>query len=223
MAVPAPWVNPLLPNLADFLSFAIGELSDPGVNLPSATGTATSATSSSLTDTTQTWTAAQWVNCWLADATANVTVPVTSNTTDTASFAPQPSPLAAGDAYVIVQPIVYTALTVALAIVNDALAQATPATYTLAVYNLAMDRLVRFAPDQANQSYFRQLRTQFGLIGTSVGAVASASDQGTSAAIANPDWMRQMTMRDIQTLRTPWGREYMGFVQAWGPYVWGVS
>ncbi len=223
MAVPAPWVNPLLPNLADFLSFAIGELSDPSVNMPFATGTATSATSSSITDTTQTWTAAQWVNCWLADATANVTVPVTGNTTDTVSFAPQTAPISVGDAYVIVQPIVYTALTVALAIVNDALAQATPATYTLAVYNLAMDRLVRFAPDQANQSYFQQLRMQFGLLGTSVGAVASASDQGTSAAIANPDWMRQMTMRDIQTLRTPWGREYMGFAQAWGPYVWGLS
>ena len=223
MAAPAPWVNPLLPNLTDYLSFVIGEISNPSVNLPSAAGAATSVTQSSLTDTTQTWTTNQWANCWLYDSTANVTVPITGNTATTVNFATQTAPLAVGDAYVIMQPIVYTSFTVAMAIVNDALAQATPLTYVLAVYNLAMDRLVRFAPDQENQTYFSGLRTQFGLVGTSVGAVASASDQGTSASIANPEWMRQMTMRDIQTLRTPWGREYMGFAQAWGPFVWGLS
>ena len=223
MAAPAPWVNPLLPNLTDYLSFVIGEISNPSVNLPSAAGAATSVTQSSLTDTTQTWTANQWVNCWLYDSTANVTVPITSNTATTVNFAAQTEPLAIGDAYVIMQPIVYTSFTVAMAIVNDALETATPLTYVLAVYNLAMDRLVRFAPDQQNQTYFSGLRTQFNLVSTSVGAVASASDQGTSASIANPEWMRQMTMRDIQTLRTPWGREYMGFAQAWGPFVWGLS
>ena len=223
MAAPAPWVNPLIPNLTDYLAFVVGELSNPSVNLPYAAGAATSVTASSLTDTAQTWVAGQWVNCWLYDSTANVTVPITGNTTNTVTFATQTAPLNVADAYVIMQPIVYTSFTVAMAIVNDALAQATPATYVLAVYNLAMDRLVRFAPDQQNQTYFSGLRTQFNLVSTSVGAVASASDQGTSASIANPEWMRQMTMRDIQTLRTPWGREYMGFAQAWGPFVWGLS
>ena len=223
MAAPAPWVDPLLPNITDYLSFVLGEISNPSVNLPSAAGAATSVTQSSLTDTTQTWAAGQWVNCWLYASTANVTVPITGNTATTVNFATQTAPLAVGDAYVIIQPIVYTSFTVAVAIVNDALAIATPTTYVLAVYDLAMDRLVRFAPDQPNQTYFSGLRAQFDLVGTSVGAVASASDQGTSASIANPEWMRAMTMRDIQTLRTPWGREYMGFAQAYGPNIWGVS
>lgn len=51
--------------------------------------------------------------------------------------------------------IIPGSLTVALDTVNLTLAQASPQIYTLAVYNLATDRLINFAMDQPNQNFFQ--------------------------------------------------------------------
>lgn len=220
MSTPAPWSNPTTPNLADYFAFVGTQIENLLVNLPFATGTATAGTATTLTDSTQTWATGQWVNYYLDDETAGFVVPVSASTASVLTFATQANAAAADDTYLIVPPIVNTSFQVALSIVNDALSVAGTGTYVLAVYNLALDRLVNYAPDQAGQSYFQRLRAAFHLVSTSVGAVSSASDQGTSASIVNPDWMRNMTMRDIQTLKTPWGREYMGLAQAYGPTVW---
>lgn len=226
MTAPAPWSNPTTPNLADYAAWlATAAFSGVDLNdfLPAASGQVTGGTTTTLVDSTEAWTANEWVNCYVYDANAGITVPVSSNTATALTFAAQPVAPAMGDAYLVVQPIVYTSLTVAQAIVNDTLSSAGTGTYVLAVYNLAADRLLNYAPDQPGQTFFEDLRNTFRLTSISVGAVAGASDQGTSASIVNPEWMRSMTMRDIQTLKTPFGREYMGFAQAYGPNVWALA
>ncbi len=223
MATPAPWSSPTTANLADYFAFVGTQIEDLSVNLPFVASTATGGTLTTLTDTAQVWTPGQWVNSYLDDETAAFVVPISANSAASLTFASQLVSAAAGDTYIVVPPIVYTSFNVALSIVNDALASAGTGTYVLAVYNLAMDRLVNYAPDQSGQTYFAKLRSTFHLTSLSVGAVASASDQGTSASIANPEWMRSMTMRDIETLKTPWGRTYMGFAQAYGPTIWGLT
>lgn len=226
MPAPAPWSNPTTPNLADYAAF-LATVAFPDVDLnsllPAGNGLVTGGTTTTLTDSTESWTTNEWQNCYVYDAVAPITAPIASNTPTELTFAVQPVAPGVGDPYLIVQPIVYTSLLVAQSIVNDALALAGTGTYVLAVYDLATDRLINFAPDQLGQTFFADLRKQFRLTSISLGAVSGASDQGTSASIVNPEWMRTMTIRDIQTLKTPFGRSYMGYAQAYGSTVWALA
>lgn len=111
---------------------------------------------------------------------------------------------------------------VALATVNDALL-VSPMMYVLAVYNLATDRMINFMPDLPDQSYWKDLRGDFGINSISLGVVVSGSDQGTSMSQMNPETFALLTLQDIQTLKTPWGRTYIGIAQAYGPNLWGLS
>lgn len=111
---------------------------------------------------------------------------------------------------------------VALRTVNRALSVAGEL-YNFAVYNLATDRLINWAPDVETQTYFAELRRDFKISRPALGVATSASDQGTSGAALNPEFMRNLTLADLQMLKTPWGREYLSFAQQFGPDVWGLS
>jgi hypothetical protein len=111
---------------------------------------------------------------------------------------------------------------VALKTVNRALAIAGEL-YNIAVYNLATDRLLNWAPDIEGQTYFQDLRRDMKLTRPALGVASSGSDQGTSGAVLNPDFMRALTMADLQTLKTPFGREYMGIAQQFGPDIFGLG
>jgi hypothetical protein len=105
--------------------------------------------------------------------------------------------------------------------------------YALAVYNLAGDRLVNFAQDVPNAPpvkgskppapYFVNLRKQFNLNGFVSGAITSASDETTSASYKVPDWAEKLTVSQLSNLQTPWGRQYLGIAQSYGPTIWGLS
>jgi hypothetical protein len=118
---------------------------------------------------------------------------------------------------------VWTTLRIALEIVNTTLCQASSDVYTWAVYNLAADRLVNYAQDVNGQTFFTEKRRDLNLNTVSVGVVAGSSDQGTASSIMNPEQMQRFTLRDLQTLKTPWGREYMGLAQMYGVSLWGLT
>lgn len=94
--------------------------------------------------------------------------------------------------------------------------------YVLAVYNFAADRLINYAPDVNNQTFFREARESYGIMKPSVGVVAGASDQGTSGSLLNPEFTQHLTLMDLQQMKTPWGRQYMEFAQMMGT-LWGMS
>lgn len=124
------------------------------------------------------------------------------------------------------------AFSVALMIVNPQLAliaspYPSPAPvqtdlYSLAVYNLAGDNLINFAPDQTGRTYFADLRTQFKISNFAAGVVQSASDEGTSSTLAVPDALKALTIGQLQNLKTPYGRQYLSFAQSAGT-LWGLS
>lgn len=97
--------------------------------------------------------------------------------------------------------------------VNPAL-QPTP--YAYAVYNLAADRLINFAPDQEGSNYFAELRKKCNINSFVGGVIQAAGDEGTNQAMVVPEAMRYFTMRDLQTLKTPYGQTYMQFAQSAG-------
>jgi hypothetical protein len=95
--------------------------------------------------------------------------------------------------------------------------------YCFAVYNLATDRLINFAPDVSGQTYFQDQRTKFRIFDVPSGVPSQASDGGTAVGILNPEFMKKLTMGDLQTMKTPWGRHYIAFALAYGPSLWGVT
>jgi hypothetical protein len=103
-----------------------------------------------------------------------------------------------------------------------------PTYYAQAVYNLAGDFLVRYTPDDTaltppNDTYFQTLRTNMNLNAFVPGIIQSSSDQGTSQSFAIPDFIKSMTMGDLQLMQTPWGRNYLNLAQAAGPTIWGLT
>lgn len=105
-----------------------------------------------------------------------------------------------------------------------------PSLYALAVYNLAGDRLVNYAADVDNTPveggdlpYFANLRATYKLNAFVGGVVNSTSDEGTSVGLTVPEAMSGLTFDNLQRMKTPWGREYLGIAQSLGPSVWGLS
>jgi hypothetical protein len=101
-----------------------------------------------------------------------------------------------------------------------------PLIYTLAVYNLALDRLISFSPDQPGQSYFSTLRGAapggYGVSQFTAGVVTAASDVSTSTTLTAPDFMKNLTLMDLSMLKTPFGLFYLQIAQQTGP-LWGLS
>ncbi len=96
------------------------------------------------------------------------------------------------------------------------------ATYATMVYNLGADYVINYAVDQPNQTYFRDLRKSFGIGLFVPGVTGSSSDSGTSQSRVTPEFMKTMTFADLQMLKTPYGRAYLGMAQTQGT-LWGIS
>jgi hypothetical protein len=103
--------------------------------------------------------------------------------------------------------------------------------YTIAVYNLATDRLINFCPDQGtpplpgelDTRYFASTRRDFTINQFVAGVVQTSNDQGTGDGLLVPDFMKGLTLMDLANLNTPYGRQYLALAQQLGPGVWGLS
>lgn len=112
---------------------------------------------------------------------------------------------------------------IALEKVNEVINRASPRIYTLMVYNYAADRLINYAADPDGQCFFQDLRKGFNINSQTMGMIQSSSDQGTSQSLLNPDWMRKMTLTNLEMMKTPYGRTYLGFAQEYGQVIWGLT
>lgn len=216
------FANPNAPNLPDYVSFLYGIVGLDPAQFITFQGQATNGSTTQLFGI-----ASKPFNTTLAgydcvDVTQGVTALIVSNDPTQVTFAPLANPVNVGDQYLIVPDIGPTSLAVALAIVNDQINQASASLYTLAVYNLAADRLITYAPDIPKQSYFKDMRDKLKLTSISVGVPSQASDQGTAIGILNPEQLKFLTLRDLQYMKTPYGREYLGIAQVVGP-IWGLT
>jgi hypothetical protein len=113
--------------------------------------------------------------------------------------------------------------TIAVDTVNDVLNVVNPEIYTLAAYNLGVDRLLNFAQDVEGQTFFATMREKLGLLGFAAGLVSSSSDQSSSQSLEVVEGAKRMTFTDLQLARTIWGRTYLGFAQQYGSTIWGLT
>jgi hypothetical protein len=95
--------------------------------------------------------------------------------------------------------------------------------YTLAVYNFAADRLLNFALDTPGECYFRDVRASLGINSFQPGLLTSSADQGTSQSFQVIESAKNMTITDLQMMKTPYGRVYLDFAQSYGSNVWGLT
>lgn len=121
---------------------------------------------------------------------------------------------------------------VAIATVNHQLMRVPGPQYMLAVYNLAADQLINWCPDvtptvpypdaSSQVGFFAWAREKFDVTAFAAGVVQSAADESTSETLATPDALKNLTLGQLQNLKTPWGRQYLAFAQTVGT-MWGLS
>jgi hypothetical protein len=124
-------------------------------------------------------------------------------------------------------PYIEVSYDLATEIVNKYILGASPVVYTQAVYNLGGDYLVQMAQDNPNlppplNTYWADLRQSLGINSFIPGLVDQAHDQGTSAGLQLLASMENLTIADLQQLKTPWGRVYLGLAQSVGS-MWGIT
>jgi hypothetical protein len=119
-------------------------------------------------------------------------------------------------------PFIIMSYNTSLTIVNLDLACIDTFIYQQAVYNLASDTLLNYAPDQIGQDYFATIRKTWGINGFVPGVITSSSDESTSESLLNPDFMRGLTLGNLQNIKTPYGRTYLSYAQDYGQ-LWGMS
>lgn len=142
--------------------------------------------------------------------------------------------------------IIPIAYSVALQIVNPQLAAIacavpgaplpdnTPSIYTLAVYNLGTDNVINYAPDvqppvpyavadnDDQLPYFAYFRAKWKLLDFVAGVVQASGDDGTNVSLLVPDQLKDLTIANLQNLKTPYGRRYLGIAQSVGS-LWGLT
>jgi hypothetical protein len=121
---------------------------------------------------------------------------------------------------------------ISMAIVPYGLCRINGVIYFSAVYNLAGDRLLNFAQDVPDappvqgsdppMPFFAFTRKQYGINSFVAGVIESASDESTSESIAVPDSLRNLTIGDLNNLKTPYGRQYLSYAQDMGT-LWGIA
>ena len=116
------------------------------------------------------------------------------------------------------------AYAVSIDTVNLNIQAASPVAYMLAVYNLAGDNLINWAQDTPPSTYFTALRSKevYNISNFAPGVVSSASDSSTSTSLTVLDVFKDMTLANLQNLKTPYGRAYLGIAQSYGT-PWGIS
>lgn len=94
--------------------------------------------------------------------------------------------------------------------------------YCFAVYLLATSFLINWCPDQSGQTYFATLRKQWGIAGFVGGTIQSTADESTSESLLAPEFLKGLTLGQLQALKDPYGRQWLSMQQQFGT-LWGLS
>ena len=123
-------------------------------------------------------------------------------------------------------------LAVALELVSLDLQTISPTMYALAVYNLAGDRLLNYAQDLPDAPdiqgsnppapFFAAARSSYKINSFVAGVVKSAEDESTGESLQINE-IQQLSLMDLQNLKTPFGRTYLQIAQTTGPTAYGLS
>jgi len=214
------------PNLKGYLAFLYSVAGVPAANFPSAQGVLSAGSVNTATDSTALWTVNQWApqtNFFaysFIDTNQGLIGEVASNTSTVLTFsAPLSTAPNIGDSYIIAPQSAIFSFHAAMDTVSTFLPSHA---YAMAVYNLATDRLINYAIDVPDQTYFMDVRKKMNITTVSLGVTSGSSDGQTSQQYLNPKFMETLTMGDLQLIKTPYGRAYIELAQSIGT-LWGLT
>ncbi len=95
--------------------------------------------------------------------------------------------------------------------------------YVMAVYNLGLHMLLKITPDQAGETFFAEERSKYELGALKSGVVLASADQATSQTLVVPEFMKYLTLSELDYMKTPYGRMYMEYAQMYGPNIVGMT
>lgn len=123
-------------------------------------------------------------------------------------------------------PAIPMAYVYAKEIVSLQIEQASCPLYDLAVYNLATDYLINWAPDPIAggccPGFFTKLRESYKITAFVPGVVSATADEGTSSSFVVPEAFKNFLLGDLQNLKTDFGRQYLAIAQRVGS-LWGLT
>jgi len=111
---------------------------------------------------------------------------------------------------------------IALDMVNLDIANISSIIYDQCVYNLAADHLINFAQDNYGQTFFSDLRSTLKINSFAPGLISESHDEITGQTLLNPEVMKNLSLANLQNLKTPYGRTYLQYAATYGT-LWGVS
>jgi hypothetical protein len=114
------------------------------------------------------------------------------------------------------------AFEVAKCTVDPFIRRVSPVYYNLAFYNFGGDWLINNVQDQECQTFFADLRKKWNINGFVAGVVSGTADLTTSTSLQVPDNLKDLSLFDLQMLKTPYGRYYMSIAQKFGD-LWGIT
>lgn len=105
-------------------------------------------------------------------------------------------------------------------IIADAVPDSTHFSYPLAANPGAATLLPGAA---ATEQFFTMARRGYKINSFAPGIVSSANDLSTGVGLVVPDFMRNLTLQNLQLVKTPFGRAYLEIAQQYGPTAWGLA
>lgn len=94
--------------------------------------------------------------------------------------------------------------------------------YREAVYNLAASILIQYCPDQPGYTFFADYRKSHGIGAFTPGVITNSYDNGTGQSWLTPDFMKNLTLADLDNLKNPYGLAYLKIAQSYGA-IWGLT
>lgn len=114
------------------------------------------------------------------------------------------------------------ALDVGLAWIPCILNQISPALYTYTVYQWGVSWLLQWQNDQSGQTFFREMRSLYGVNNLVPGVISSTSDESTSTSLTVGAGLSNLDLVSLQEIKNPYGRAAIATLMSLGP-VWGLS
>jgi hypothetical protein len=215
------FANPTIPNLADFNAFVLNQ-GVPLADLPNgALSTINIDASGNLTAAGSTGIVSPGMA--LVGVGINTYIATWDGGTNSGTVAPAPASAAEASTAATYSPYLAWAFIGAVGVTLAPPPCMPPILYVMAVYNYGMHKLLKIGQDQAGQTFFSDQRKAFNLLSFKAGPVGASADQATSQTLVTPDFLKGLTIGDLDLLLTPWGREYLDYSQQYGPNIVGVS
>lgn len=216
------FTTPTTPNLLDFTTFVYAN-GIPSADLPSGSlATVTIDTSGNLTAASFTGTVSAGMALTGTGITDGTTLATWDSTSLTGTVSPVPSAAVSDTAVGVWSAYLWWSLNQAENTVLPPPPFLVPIIWVLATYNLGLHILIRIAQDSPGQTFFTNLRTQFQIGSFISGVLANASDEGTGAQLVVAEAFKNLSLANLDCLKTPYGREYLMYIQEYGPTIVGV-